>query len=104
MRKSQGKGIQMGTEQSFHWLQHGIRAVCALISLAALFLVALGAYRFNFGASRDVVLGGLDSMSDGILAALIGVTIYILFFGIGVLLANLLKADAPHQTDAPKHA
>ena len=93
----------MGTEQSLHWFQHGIRAVCALISLAALFLVALGAYRFNFGASRDVVSGGLDSMSDGILAALIGVTIY-MFFGIGVVLANLLKTDAPHQADAPKHA
>jgi hypothetical protein len=94
----------MDTEHSLHWLRHGIRAVCGLISLFALFLVAFGAYRFNFGASRDVVSGGLDSMSDGILAALIGVTIYILFFGIGVLLANLLKTDAPHQADAPKHA
>jgi hypothetical protein len=104
MRRSLGKGIQMDTEQSLHWLQHGIRAVCGLMTLLALFLVALGAYHFNFGASRDVVSGGLDSMSDGIIAALIGVTVYILFFGIGVLLANVLKTDTPNHADARKHA
>jgi len=78
---------------SLVWIERGSNVMLGVMLLAAVFLISLGACKFNFSESPDAAIGGLDAMSNGILAAIIGITGYAVFFGIGYLLANLRAQD-----------
>ena len=80
------------------WLERGAKVLCLTMLLAAGFIFSIGACQFNYGASPDAVSSGLNTMSNGILAALVGVTGYTCFFAVGLLVASFTEQDSSQES------
>ena len=92
------KSEQVEQPRGLSWMDRGAKVLCLTMLLVAGFIFSIGACQFNYGASPDAVSSGLNTMSNGILAALVGVTGYTCFFAVGLLVASFTEQDGSRKS------